>query len=341
MVSLRRLCVWSLAALYLLILAGGIVRSTGSGMGCPDWPKCFGKVVPPTSAEQLPPDYKQQYAEQRIAKNQRLSGLLQALGYHQLAKKILNDPEIYTEQDFNPFHTWVEYINRLIGAITGLLILSVFLKSLPKLRSDPKTALFSLLLVIMVAFQAWVGSLVVSTNLLQGMITFHMMLAVMIVIVLNYVLVRQKNRSLFYYSRKTNWLLFGLLVFYLVQIFFGTEVRTGVDEYLGNYGRNFEQFPSSLGWVYYFHRSFSLLGLGLGAWLFWQLMHSQAPRPLWMGVRVVLAALIASAVSGVVLSYLGLPRMAQPVHLTLAIISVGTISYLLFWLLGQHRLEES
>ena len=105
----------------------------------------------------------------------------------------LNDPSILEEEDFNAVKTWTEYINRLIGAVIGILILGTFVLSLRYWKEDKLITVLSFLAVVLVGFQGWIGSIVVSTNLLQWMITLHMLLALLIVCLLIYVYYRSKR----------------------------------------------------------------------------------------------------------------------------------------------------
>jgi cytochrome c oxidase assembly protein subunit 15 len=43
----------ALGALTLIVLSGAAVRLTGSGLGCPDWPRCYGHVYPKLQAHSL------------------------------------------------------------------------------------------------------------------------------------------------------------------------------------------------------------------------------------------------------------------------------------------------
>src|SRR5687767_12195186 len=161
--SFRKLTISTLVAVYILILVGGIVRSTGSGMGCPDWPKCFGSWVPPSSESELPSNYKEIYSEYREKKNVRFSKYLRMIGMGNTADQLLNDKSVLQEADFNVTKTWIEYINRVVGVIIGFLIFAVFVSSLKFRNSDRSITIVAFLTFVLVGFQGWIGSFVVST----------------------------------------------------------------------------------------------------------------------------------------------------------------------------------
>lgn len=297
----RRLTLVTVVTVYLLIIAGGIVRSTGAGMGCPDWPKCFGTWIPPTEVSQLPSDYKEMYGA-------KLRG----------------------EVEFNVVKTWTEYVNRLLGVFTGLLIFATLIASVPYLRSgQPKLFYASLAAFILVGFQGWLGSKVVSTELHPVMVTLHMVVAIVIVFILLYILARIYSKRLS--SRKIQrekqikaWIL-GLVGLSFLQIVSGTQVREALDiviVQLGYAARS--QWIDELGTTFYIHRSFSIVVLLANAFLFYQVHKSVSPfSPLYSLARWMLVIVGLEIVAGIVLAYMGVPAFAQPIHLTLAIVLAG------------------
>ena len=130
--KIYNLTLTSIIIVYLVILAGGIVRMTGSGMGCPDWPKCFGYIITPIERSQLDWKSNHQYNKDEII----ILGesLFYAIDNFNSEKEInLSNWNKYTKHDyskFNVYHTWIEYINRLIGAVAGLSVLVLFIYSL-------------------------------------------------------------------------------------------------------------------------------------------------------------------------------------------------------------------
>lgn len=335
----RRFSAVTIIAVYLLILVGGIVRSTGSGMGCPDWPKCFGSWVPPTEVSELPADYKEVYAQQRAEKNEKFARYLVALGFDELAYEIQNDPSILVEEDFNPVKTWTEYVNRLVGVTIGILIFGTFVLSLRYRKQDNTIVVLSFLAFVLVGFQGWIGSIVVSTNLLQWMITVHMLLALLIVCLLIYVYYRSKRTVLTLEVQGANKIAIIIvicIVASLVQIVLGTQVREAIDVVAEQLART--EWIANLGIGFKIHRSYSLFLLAIHLYLARLLYMNQEQAPLLRLASMWLIALVGIEVlSGAIMAYFGVPAFIQPLHLLLGTLIIGVQYYVLLLVRNRNK----
>ena len=345
----------TVVSVYLLILVGGIVRSTGSGMGCPDWPKCFGQWIPPTEASQLPADYKEIYTAQRVAKNQKLARTLERMGFAQVAGNIFAHPTQYIETDFNAVKTWIEYLNRLLGALIGIFVFLTVAFALPYWRLDRTIFWLAFGSFVLTGVQGYLGSLVVSTNLLPVMVTIHMALALVIVAMLLYAVDRAQWRvdklstaatavggegfALDVKHAPTTALQLGLWAALLLtfwQIILGTQVREQIDivaSAAGNIAR--EDWVSQLGSTFSIHRTVSAVVLLLNVYVsyeLWQLGNSRLSRLATAMLGVVGLEILA----GIVLAYFSLPAAVQPIHLTLATMLFG-VQFLVLLAVARAR----
>ena len=172
----------SFILVLLVIFAGSMVRMTGSGMGCPDWPKCFGYLIPPTTEKDV--FWKSNFNYKKgvmILRNEKFySAKIDFLSSNEFMSSNWLE---YTKHDYNEFrvmNTWFEFINRFIGAIAGLSTLIMFLFSFNFLKTKPGVTIMSFIVLLSMLFQAWLGKLVVDSNLSPYKITVHMLMAIVI-----------------------------------------------------------------------------------------------------------------------------------------------------------------
>ncbi len=299
---------------FLVVLAGSVVRMTGSGMGCPDWPKCFGLLIPPTSEDQITWAPDKHYNEgQMVIEDETL---WQAKFEHTTIGDEFSPEnwEKYTKHDyatFNAVHTWVEYINRLLGALSGIPILLLFGLSLTSKKIVPIVLSSGTLLSVL--FVSWLGKLVVDGNLIPFSVTIH---AVSALAILAFLVGMMQHLSVERYTvTKT---VRGLLIFALalsfLQLVMGTQVREQIDILLESGIARANLLDSLPSW-WKFHRSavWPLILLHL----FWVV-----PAMKIKGLRnfsfIAVAILLAQTLSGFFFVNLGMPALAQPAHIMLA-----------------------
>jgi len=338
----RKFLLLTITAVCLLILVGGIVRSTGSGMGCPDWPKCFGRWLPPIGIEELPQNYKEIYSLKRHQKNLKVASYFDVLGYKELADKLRTDQSIIEEETFNPIKTWTEYLNRLLGAIIGFLIFFNIIISYPHRKGRSRLLWLAVLNLVLVGFQGWVGSVVVSTHLLGGIITFHMLLALIILAVLiyNYWLTISDGQFIEPDSNlvdKAYVLIIVALILFIVQVVFGTQVRESIDLIAVRLGQAARaDWISELGLNFYIHRSHSIMILAVHGYFVF-VAYELFRHTSSIGFVYILAGLLlVEVLTGTIMAYFAIPPAFQPIHLLLATLIFG-IDYYLLLLIGGLR----
>ena len=290
--SFQRLALWTTAATYFLILVGGLVRASGAGLGCPDWPRCFGSWIPPASAADLPPQFD-------VAQ-------------------------------FNPTLMWTEYLNRLLGVTVGFLILATTISAWRHHRHQPRILWTIVAALLLTGFQGWLGGRVVAHELAAWIVTVHMIVALVIVQMLLYVTVESgaSGASGASVTSGASGAVIALIALTLVQIAFGTQVRGAVDTALDS-GVARELALGTVGRLDLLHRDLAFAVLAGSAALSIWLMARRALTALIRWSLVVVSLAVLQIVLGAVMAYGALSPAAQVGHLTTASLLLGAETVLL------------
>jgi cytochrome c oxidase assembly protein subunit 15 len=304
----RKFGVLTILSVIGLIFVGGFVRASGAGMGCPDWPKCFGMWIPPISINQLPVNYQEIFGA-------KLKG----------------------EVEFNVVKTWIEYVNRLLGVLVGFFIFLTLIFSYKAYYKLQRSIFFlSLAAFVLVLFEGWLGSKVVSSELKPGMITVHMFGAIAILGVLVLAILKtyfiEGFISTLNNTQDIRFLIIISILLSIGQIVFGTQIREGIDlaqQSLG-YGSRHLWIDSVIGKVN-FHGLLGLIILFLQAFINFKIGSRFLGKPILSFANFTSFFIVLSILTGVILRYFGFPAFAQPLHLTLGVI-ILTFQFVILFL---------
>jgi cytochrome c oxidase assembly protein subunit 15 len=288
----RKFALLSTIATYLLIFIGGLVRVSGSGLGCPDWPKCFGSWIPPLSKSQIPAGFD--------------------------------------ISSFNLTLAWIEYINRIAGMVTGVLILITAILAIKYFRNKRPIMVSSVLAAIFVAFQGWYGSIVVKSQLMPLTVSIHMLLALVIVSLLIYTTVHSYFIDIPMSGpgvKKHRFMLLFLWVFMIIQILLGTEFRSQVELV-------WEKFPllsgaevlKHIGIVAISHTFLGVILLGSVILITLSLIRLNSVYALIkQGMLLMILLTIIQVIIGIAMHIFGISPLFQVFHLWMASIIIGLI----------------
>ena len=335
------LLILSVVLVYLVIAAGATVRMTGSGMGCPDWPKCFGYIIPPTDRSQL--DWKKKHNYKKgeiIIVNESLYVAVNDF----TSTKIYNSKNwmAYTKHEysiFNSTHTWVEFLNRLLGAVAGLVTLLLFITSIFRFKMDYFKTLFSFFVILGMGFQAWLGKLVVDSNLISYKISTHMGMALLIILLLVFLLERENHLKIDFPRKKSFKILILIsLIMTVFQIGLGVQVREFVDVQTDYWGlENKSNWLAKAPILFYIHRSFSLIVLAVNSSIGFKLLKNGTIPFIF---KFIILFIGLEILTGIMMYYFEFPFSTQPIHLLLASLLFGAQSFFMIRIFRRYDFQN-
>ena len=295
MTGFRRFAFLTTVATYVLIFVGGLVRVSGAGLGCPDWPKCFGRWIPPLNVSQLPADI---------------------------------DPTT-----FNFTLAWIEYFNRLVGIAVGILILITAILAIVYFRRVKKIVYPSIAAALLVIYQGWHGGQVVSSGLETFTVSVHMVLALIIVSLLLYVtqkayyIEKDRDGEIVKDHRGFGLVVGVLWLLTIFQILIGTQVRSSVEILQGRHPLLPDlAILGMVGTVEYIHAVLGIIVIVLGIFAGFKILKEETisglTRNCAWGVIILMVAQLAI---GLMLVMVGMPQLMQVFHLWVAAVLVGVL----------------
>ena len=293
----RQFTLLSTGLTYILIFIGGMVRVAGAGMGCPDWPKCFGRWIPPTSLDQLP-DYI--------------------------------DPA-----KFNLVLAWIEYGNRLFGALVGLSIAITLYLGLKHCSHSPRIKWPLITAFLLTLFEGWLGSVLVKTVLNPFTITLHLFFALIIVMLLvfvsqeTYYISNVDAEKHSHYPTKMKFLFALMAISLLTEVVLGTEIRGGLEMIRKENPIIESQFLlNMLGPFKYAHTVIGIFITVLSVLIWFSLVKSSINPTLLMvqSSTLIIILILIQIVTGEMLVFLKFMPIIQLFHLWIASWILGLIS---------------
>lgn len=313
----QKCAIAALISVLVLIFVGATVRVTGAGMGCPDWPTCWGLLIPPTKVEQV------NFDKLPIEKFQKK------------AERMGRDPSSISreslQKEFNPRHVWTEFVNRLFSLPVGLFSLGTFIISFIYLKRRPLVFILSFAALSLVLANAIMGARVVYSGISPGVLTAHLALAMLLICILVHCVWAGAEKpwkvELKQGAGTMRILVTFLLLLTIAEGVLGSQIREMTDEMAKTHldaARETWIAELEQTGTYLVHRSFSWLILIVTVWAYFS-AKSKQPSGATPTQKGVLFIVFAQMILGVVMSQIHIYSWVQVLHVGLAAILLALV----------------